>query len=80
MVSGKRNQAVVLVAAAIEPSLFSQVTVREGLESWSKVFDLPIRYLDAPELFCLELYRYFDVDRLTALAKPVRFDTVARNQ
>jgi dienelactone hydrolase len=77
VVSGKRNQAAALVAAAMEPSLFSQVTVRDGLESWSKVFDLPIRYLDAPELFCLDLYRYFDVDRLTALAKPVRVDAVA---
>jgi hypothetical protein len=74
---GMRNQAVALVAAAIEPSAFSEINIRSGLQSWSKVFETPIRYQDEPELFCLDLYKYFDIDRLAAIAIPTRFDSIA---
>jgi hypothetical protein len=29
----------------------------------------------APDLFCLDLYKYFDVDRLVAIAAPVKIET-----
>lgn len=67
---GMRHQAVALVAAAIEPAAFSQIDIRAGLQSWSKVFETPIRYQDDAELFCLDLYKYFDIDRVAAIAKP----------
>jgi Acetyl xylan esterase (AXE1) len=71
-VTGIRSQAVALVAAAMEPDLFSEVVVRQGLHSWSEIFAKPVRYQDAPELFCLDLYKYFDLDGVAALASPTR--------
>jgi hypothetical protein len=34
------------------------------------VLELPVRFEQAPELFCLGLYKDFDIDRLEALAAP----------
>jgi dienelactone hydrolase len=70
-VSGMRNQAAALVAAALEPDLFSEITVRDGIRSFSYVLEKPVTYAQAPELFCLDLYKEFDIDRLEALAAPV---------
>jgi dienelactone hydrolase len=70
-VSGMRNQAVALVAAALEPDLFSEITVWDGIRSFSYVLEKPVTYAQAPELFCLDLYKEFDVDRLEVLAAPV---------
>jgi len=68
---GMRNQAAALVAAALEPDLFSEVVVHDGVQSWSYVLDKPVTYMDAPELFCLDLYKDFDIDRLEAITAPV---------
>ena len=70
-VSGMRNQAAALVAAALEPDLFSEIRVRQGIRSFSYVLEKPVTYAQAPELFCLDLYKEFDIDRLEALAAPV---------
>lgn len=70
-VSGMRNQAAALVAAALEPDLFSEVSVRQGIRSFSYLLDKPVTYAQAPELFCLDLYKEFDIDRLEALTAPV---------
>ena len=70
-VSGMRNQAAALVAAALEPDLFSEIAVRQGIRSFSYLLDKPVTYAQAPELFCLDLYKEFDIDRLEALAAPV---------
>ena len=70
-VSGIRNQAVALVAAALEPRLFSEVLVRDGIRSFSYVLEKPVTFEQAPELFCLDLYKDFDIERLEALAGPV---------
>ena len=40
------------------------------MHSLSYVFDLPVEFEQAPELFCLDLYKEFDVDSLEALAAP----------
>ncbi len=69
--TGIRNQAAALVAAALEPDLFSEITVRQGIRSFSYVLEKPVTYAQAPELFCLDLYKEFDIDRLEALAAPV---------
>jgi len=47
----------------------SQVTVRNGLHSLGDLLDQAIPYKQAPELFCLDLYKYFDLDILQALAQ-----------
>ena len=68
--SGIRSQAVVLVAAALEPRLFSELVVRDGIRSFSYVLEKPVTFEQAPELFCLDLYKDFDIDRLEALVGP----------
>jgi dienelactone hydrolase len=67
---GIRTQLVALVAAALEPDLFSEIVTRQGMHSLSYLFDLPVEFEQAPELFCLDLYKEFDVDSLEALAAP----------
>jgi dienelactone hydrolase len=67
---GVRTQMISLVAAALEPGLFSTLAIRNGAHSLSYALELPVRFEQAPELFCLDLYKDFDVDRLEALAAP----------
>jgi dienelactone hydrolase len=68
--TGIRSQVVALVASALEPKLFSQVELDGGMRSLSYLLDKPVAYEDAPDLFCLDLYKNFDLDRLVVLAKP----------
>ena len=68
--TGLRNQVVALVASALEPSLFSEVVIRDGMPSLRYLLDKPAKYEDAPDLFCLDLYKFTDLDRLAALAAP----------
>lgn len=66
--SGIRNQVVALTAAALEPGLFTEVAVQDGMHSLQHLLDSPVQFEKAPELFCLDLYKDFDIDRLTLLA------------
>ena len=70
--SGMRSQVVSLAAAALEPARFSDVTVRNGIRSLRHLLDAPVPYEDAPDLFCLDLYKEFDLPRLTELAEPAK--------
>ncbi len=67
--TGFRNQVAVLVAAALEPQQLSGVVIREGVPSLKHLLDAPVTYQDAPTLFCLDLLKEFDLDRLAALAE-----------
>jgi hypothetical protein len=69
---GIRTQVITLVAAALDPRLFSAIVVRNGMHSLSYVLELPVRFEQAPELFCLDLYKDFDIDHLEALAAPAK--------
>jgi hypothetical protein len=69
--TGMRNQIAALVAAALEPDLFSDVSVHHGIPDFAYVLDKPVKFEEAPELFCLDLYRDFDIDRLEALSTAV---------
>jgi hypothetical protein len=62
---------VALVAAALEPDAFSEILVRDGLTSLRHLLEKPVAYLDAPDLFCLDLYKEFDVPSLIELAAPI---------
>ncbi len=64
---GLRSQMVALVAGALEPQLFSEIVTRHGMKSLAYLYDQPVSFRDAPEAFCLDLYKYFDVDRLVML-------------
>jgi hypothetical protein len=72
---GIRSQVVALAAAAIEPELFSEIYSNDAMTSLSYLLDTPVPYRNAPDLFCLDLYKYFDIDRLTVLASPVKITT-----
>jgi dienelactone hydrolase len=70
--TGIRNQIAVLIAAALVPELFSEVVIREGMRSFQHLLDAPVKFEDAPDLFCIDLYKEFDVDQLETLAEPAR--------
>jgi hypothetical protein len=70
--TGIRNQVAALVACALEPDLFSELVVHEGMASLAYLLETPVTFQDAPDLFCLDLYKEFDLDRLAAVAAPAK--------
>jgi dienelactone hydrolase len=70
--TGPRSQVRALVSAALEPSLFSEMAARQGMKSLSYLVEKPVSYESAPDLFCLDLYRDFDLDSLAAIAEPAK--------
>ncbi|MGH9468927.1 MAG: alpha/beta hydrolase family protein [Terriglobia bacterium] len=70
--SGIRTQVIALVAAALAPHLFSEVEDYGGMRSLGYLLAKPVLYDDAPDLFCLDLYKDFDIDQLKSLASPAR--------
>jgi dienelactone hydrolase len=69
---GIRSQVVALAAAALEPDLFSEIESNDAMTSLSYLLDAPVPYRTAPDLFCLDLYKYFDLDTIAILASPVK--------
>jgi len=74
-ITGMRSQVAGLVAAALEPDLFAKVIVHEGISSLGFLLEKPVAFHEAPELFCLDLYKKFDVDRLALIAAPAEVST-----
>lgn len=70
--TGIRNQVAALIAAGVEPTLFSQVAIHEGMPSLRYLLNAPVKFESAPDLFCLDLYKEFDIDRLAVLAEPAK--------
>ncbi len=68
--TGIRSQVISLVASAVEPSLFSQIELHAGMHSLSYLLQKPVKFDEAPDLFCLDLYKDFDIDGLAELARP----------
>ncbi len=68
--TGIRSQVISLVASDAEPGLFSQIELHSGMHSLSYLMQKPVQFDEAPDLFCLDLYKDFDINRLAALAKP----------
>jgi dienelactone hydrolase len=65
---GIRSQTVAFIAALIEPEAFANVTNRNAMRSFLYLLDKPVPLRSAPELFCLDLYKDFDIDSISALA------------
>ncbi len=42
------------------------------MQSLSHLLDQPVNQKDAPDLFCLDLYREFDIEQLAVLAEPAK--------
>jgi hypothetical protein len=51
------------------------------MSSLAYLLEKPVEFHQAPELFCFDLYKQFDLDRLAALAAPakVRNEKVLEN-
>jgi hypothetical protein len=72
---GIRSQMVGLIAAAFEPKLFSSLSSGDVLNSLGELLDGPLVFRNTPDLFCLDLYKYFDIDSLQAMAAPTKIET-----
>jgi dienelactone hydrolase len=75
---GIRSQVVALAAAALEPDLFSELESTNAMTSLRYLLDAPVPYRTAPDLFCLDLYKYFDIDRMAILAFPVKTTIISK--
>jgi dienelactone hydrolase len=71
---GIRSQVVGFIAASLEPGMFSGIVSNEILESLGELLNGPLIFRTTPELFCLDLYKYFDIDRLEAMAAPTNIE------
>ncbi len=67
--TGMRSQLIALVAGALAPKLFTEIAVHDGLRSLGELLERPVKFQDAPDMFCRDLYRYFDLDTLAPLAE-----------
>jgi dienelactone hydrolase len=70
--NGIRNQVIALVAAAMEPDAVSGLDVEGGMKSLAYLLEKPVPLRTAPDLFCLDLYKDFDINALSALAPLVK--------
>jgi len=68
--TGIRSETFGLIAAALEPSLFSRVEIHRGMRSFGYLLASPVLEIGAPDLFCLDLYKELDLDRIIVLAEP----------
>jgi hypothetical protein len=66
---GMRSQVISLAAVALEPRLYSSVDVDQGVPTLRYLLDRPVTYQEAPDLFCRDLYRYFDIAQLAAMSE-----------
>jgi dienelactone hydrolase len=71
---GIRSQVVAQVAAALSPDLFAAIVSDDAIDSLGSLMEGPLLFRSAPELFCLDLYKYFDIDLFTSMAEPVRIE------
>lgn len=67
--TGIRTQMVALISAAIDPGLFAEINIHQGMKGLGHLLQAPVMYNDAPDMFCLDLYKYFDIDSLIAITK-----------
>ena len=75
--NGIRNQVIALVAAAMEPEAFTGLDTQAGMTSLAYLLDKPVPLRSAPDLFCLDLSKDFDIDALSALASPVKITQIS---
>ena len=74
---GIRNQVIAVTAAAIEPEMFARIESRHRMDSLAYLLNKPVPFRSAPDLFCLDLYKYFDLDSLSALAGSTEIERIA---
>lgn len=67
---GIRNQVIAVTSAALEPTAFTRVESRQWMGSLDYLLTNSIPFRSSPELFCLDLFKDFDLDRLSLMAVP----------
>jgi dienelactone hydrolase len=67
---GMRMQTVALVASALDPDVFNEQVVHDGIPSLGYLLSKPVHYEEAADLFCLGLYKEFDLNEIAALGAP----------
>ncbi len=67
-----------MVTVALEPELFSKFDAEKSIPSLLYAFTHPLAYNEAPELMCLDLYKDFDFNTLSAIAVPVAVNLSAK--
>ena len=70
--SGYRMQVVSLVAGALEPGLYGDITIHGGMKSLDYILDEPVKSSEVPDMFCRDFYKDFDLSMLRAMAVPAR--------
>jgi hypothetical protein len=80
--NGIRSGVIAAVAAALDPRAIHSITSRHAMKSLAHLLDAPVTFRSAADLFCLDLYKEFDIDSITALAAPtlIRNDGLADRQ
>lgn len=72
--SGIRSEVIGMTAAALDPSAFSVVVSHGAMRSLGHLLDKPVFPRSAYDLFCLDLYKDFDLDRFAVMAEPTRWE------
>lgn len=72
--TGIRSEVIGLAAAALEPAAFSKVVSHDAMKSLGYLLDAPVPFRSAPDLFCLDFYKDFDLDRLAAMAGSAKWE------
>jgi hypothetical protein len=67
---GIRSAVIAAVAAAIEPTAFSRISSDHAMKSLGYLLSTPVPFRAAADLYCLDLFKYFDIDSITAIAAP----------
>lgn len=74
---GIRSGVIAAIAAATDPGTFSSIITNHGMKSLGHLLTEPVPLRSAPDLFCLDLYKDFDLDSIKAIAAPVTFKNIA---
>jgi hypothetical protein len=70
---GIMSSTAALIAAALEPGLFENLTVHRNMSSLTLLAEKSISYNDAPSLFCFGLLEVTDIPQLIELLEGVRY-------
>jgi hypothetical protein len=69
---GYRMQLVSLVAGSLQPRLFHSIAIHKGIRSLADLLVEPVKSSEVPDVFCLDLYKDFDLDMLKSMAEPAK--------
>ena len=75
---GTRNRVIALTAAALSPQIFAGIESHGSIAILDDLLKRGLPYRSAPELFCLDFYKYFDLDRLALIAAPTQASSGAK--